>query len=49
MGGINVQVRSYEPFTKKHREQLYDMKRRSVFLGGLRKGTTPYIIKRDLE
>jgi len=47
--GVNVDVRSYQAFTKKNQDKLLDMSRRSVFLGGLRKGTTTQMIKKDLE
>lgn len=49
IGGMNVDVRSYQPFTKKNQEKLLDVSRRSVFLGGLRKGTTSQMIKKQLE
>jgi len=49
IGGMNVDVRSYQPFTKKNQEKLIDVSRRSVFLGGLRKGTTTQMIKKELE
>jgi len=45
IGGMCVEVRSYEPFTKKSKEKLIDVGRRSVFLGGLHKGTTTKMIK----
>jgi len=49
IGGTSVDVRSYQPFTKKNKAKLIDMSVRSVFLGGLRKGTTTQMIKRKLE
>jgi len=49
INGVIVDVRSYEAFTKKNQEKLLDMSRRSVFLGGLCKGTTTQMIKTDLE
>jgi len=49
INGVNVDVRSYQGFTKKNEENLLDMTRRSVFLGGLCKGTTTQIIKKELE
>jgi len=47
--GMKVDVRSYQSFTKKNQEKLLDMSRRSVFLGGLGKGTTTQMIKKELE
>jgi len=47
--GMDVDIRPYEAFTKKNKEKLLDVSRRSVFLGGLRKGTTTQIIKKELE
>jgi len=47
--GVKVDVRSYQSFTKKNQDKLVDMSRRSVFLGGLRKGTTTQIIKKEFE
>jgi len=49
IGGTNVDVRSYKAFTKKNQKKLEDVSRRSVFLGGLRKGTTSVMIKKKLE
>jgi len=49
IGDLNVDVRSYKAFTKKNEKQLQDVCRRSVFLGGLRKGTTTVMIKKELE
>jgi len=49
IGGSNVDVRSYKAFTRKNQEKLKDVSRRSVFLGGLRKGTTTVMIKKKLE
>jgi len=49
INGVNVDVRPYEAFTKKNQEKLIDMSKRSVFLGGLRKGTTTQMIKKELE
>jgi len=47
--GVKVDVRSYQSFTKKNQDKLVDMSRRSVFLGGLRKGTTTRMIKKEFE
>jgi hypothetical protein len=49
IGGLNVDVRAYEPFTKKSLEKREDVCTRSVFLGGLRKGTTTTMIKKELQ
>jgi len=49
IGNFNVDVRSYKTFTKKKEEQLRDVCKRSVFLGGLRIGTTTVMIKKELE
>jgi len=49
IGGMSVDVRSYEPCTKKNKEKLIDVGKRSVFLGGLRKGTTTQMIKKELQ
>jgi len=48
ISGMTVDVRCYEAFTKKNQDKLEDISCRSVFLGGLRKGTTPLMIKREL-
>jgi len=48
IGGMSVDVRSYEAFTRKNKEKLLDVSKRSVFLGGLRKGTTTQMIKKEL-
>lgn len=47
--GMNVDVRSYEPFTQKNKVKLIDLGMRSVFLGGLRKGTTTQMIKEEMQ
>jgi len=47
--GMIVNVRSYQPFTKKNQEKLQEIGSRSVFLSGLRKGTTTQMIKKELE
>jgi len=49
IGGMSVDVRSYEPFTRKNKEKLIDVGKRSVFLGGLCKGTTSQMIKKELQ
>jgi len=49
IGGMHVDIRPYQAFTKKNQEKLLDVSRRSVFLGGLRKGTTTQMIKKELE
>jgi len=49
IGGLKVDVRCYQAFTEKNHEKLQDVCRRSVFLGGLRKGTTTGMIKKQLE
>jgi len=49
IGGSNVDVRSYKAFTRKNQEKLEEVSKRSVFLGGLRKGTTTIMIKKKLE
>jgi len=49
IGGMNVDVRCYQAFTKKNQEKLQDVSRRSVFLGGIRKGTTTPMIKKVFE
>jgi len=46
--GAAVDVRRYEAVTKKQQERLADITRRSVFLGGLEKETTPKIIRYEL-
>jgi len=46
--GEAVDVRRYEAVTKKQQERLADITRRSVFLGGLEKETTPKIIRCEL-
>jgi len=46
--GAAVDVRRYEAVTKKQQERLADITRRSVFLGGLEKETTPKIIRHEL-
>jgi len=46
--GVAVDVRRYEAVTKKQQERLADITRRSVFLGGLEKETTPKIIRCEL-
>jgi len=46
--GVVVDVRRYEAVTKKQQERLADITRRSVFLGGLEKETTPKIIRFEL-
>lgn len=47
--GMNVEVRPWKAFTKKTYRKLVDAGRRSVFLGGLREGTTSKMIKRKLK
>jgi len=47
--GAKVDVRRYQAFTKKSRDKHLSKRRRSVFLGGLRKGTTTQMIKKGLE
>jgi len=47
--GAKVDVRCYQAFTKKSRDKHLDKRSRSVFLGGLRIGTTTHMIKKDLE
>jgi len=48
--GRHVDVRPYESFLKGNLEKrLPDDKNRSVFLGGLQKGTTGQMIKQELE
>jgi len=47
--GMDVDIRPYQAFTKKNKEKLLDVSRRSVFLGGLSKGTTTQMIKKELE
>jgi len=47
--GVDVDIRPYQSFTKKNQEKLLDVSSRSVFLGGLRKGTTTQMIKKELE
>jgi len=47
--GNDVDIRPYQAFTKKNQDKLLDVSRRSVFLGGLRKGTTTQMIKKELE
>jgi len=49
IGGMNVAVRCYQAFTKKNQDKLRDISRRSVFLGGIRKGTTHFMIKKVFE
>lgn len=49
IGGVKVDVRCYQAFTKKNQEKLQDVSRRSVFLGGIRKGTTTLMIKKVFE
>jgi len=49
IGGMKVDVRCYQAFTKKNQEKLQDVSRRSVFLGGIRKGTTTLMIKKVFE
>jgi len=49
IGGMKVDVRCYQAFTKKNQEKLQDVSRRSVFLGGIRKGTTTLMIKNVFE
>merc|ERR1719320_1328609 len=48
INGAAVDVRRYEAVTKKQQERLADITRRSVFLGGLEKETTPKIIRCEL-
>jgi len=48
ISGMTVDVRCYQPFTKKNQDKLEDISSRSVFLGGLRKGTTTLMIKKKL-
>lgn len=48
INGVTVDVRRYEAITKKQQERLADISRRSIFLGGLQKETTPKIIRGDL-
>jgi len=45
---MTVDVRSYQPFTKKSQEKLEDINSRSVSLGGIRRGTTYRVIKKEL-
>jgi len=47
--GMDVDIRPYQAFTKKNKDKLLDISRRSVFLGGLAKGTTTQMIKKELE
>jgi len=47
--GMDVDIRPYQAFTKKNKDKLLDVSRRSVFLGGLAKGTTTQMIKKELE
>jgi len=47
--GKAVGIRQYQAFTTKAKEKLLSVNRRSVFLGGLRKGTTTKMIKQELE
>jgi len=49
ISGKTVDVRCYQAFTKKNRDKLEDISSRSVFLGGLRNGTTTQMIKKDLS
>lgn len=46
--GMTVDVRCYKPLTKKIAEKREKICRRSVFLGGLRTGTTSQMIKKEL-
>lgn len=48
INGAAVDVRRYEAVTKKQQERLADITKRSVFLGGLEKETTPKIIRCEL-
>jgi hypothetical protein len=49
LDGNDVDIRPYQAFTEKNYEKLLNVNRRSVFLGGLRKGTTTQMIKKELE
>jgi len=48
ISGMTVDVRNYQAFTKKSQYKLDDINSRSVSLGGLRKGTTYRMIKKEL-
>jgi len=49
IAGMDVEIRPYQASTKKTKEKFLDVRSRSVFLGGLKNGTTSKMIKKELE